>query len=145
MLHQNIFFTNWKYSFYIPDWFESFFFSPWSVSCYHQKTRNAVCQFQVGLTSTFLFLCTKFLWSDLNIFFFFFLIEFNIKVHFSVWCSGFGTAKWFTTSENYNMGKMLNTKNLDLKLKIQLSWKKWRISSFHPKILLEIGQHILHF
>ena len=30
-------------------------------------------------------------------------------------------------------------------MKMQLSWKKWRISSFHPKNSLEIGQDVLNF
>lgn len=118
-----------------------------TLKCFMLPSENQKCSMPVSGWLDLNFLVSlhqiSLKWPEFLLFFFW--IEFNIKVHFSVWCSGFGTAKWFTTSENYNMGKMLKTKNLDLKLKIQLSWKKWRISSFHPKILLEIGQHILNF
>lgn len=65
-----------------------FFFCP---EVFHATIRKTVCQFLVGLTSTLLFLWTV-LWSDL-IFLFFFLMEFNIKLYFFVWCSGFGSPK----------------------------------------------------
>lgn len=122
----------WKFLFFHPEAFHATI----------RKPEMQYASFRLAWPQLSCFSAPNFFEVTWNIFF---LIEFNIKLHFSVWCSSFGTAKWFTRSENYNMGKMLKTKNLDLKLKIQLSWKNGRISSFHPKILLEIGQHILHF